>query len=50
MFLTALVFVARLLLFRNKTKLKPDSIDELLAETSKFMNEDDEEEELDKKL
>ena len=50
MFLTALVFVARSLLFRNKTKLKPGTIDKLLAETSNFVNEDDEEEELDEEL
>ena len=50
MFLTALVFVSRLLLFRNRTKLDPDRMDKLLAETNKFVNEDDEEEGLDEML
>lgn len=47
MSLTALVFISRSLLFRNKTKLKPGAIDKLLAETSNFVNENGEEEELD---
>lgn len=44
--LTAVVFVARSLLFRNKTKLKPDAIDKLLRETSEFIDADDDEEDV----
>jgi len=43
--LTAVVFVARALLFRNRSQLKREAIDKLLAETSNFVNADDETEE-----
>jgi len=44
-FLTALVFVARYLLFQSKTKLKTDVIDKLIQETSDFVDVNDEDEE-----
>jgi len=50
LFLTAIVFVARALLFRNRSQLKRESIDKLLAETSNFVDADeDESEEIDEK-
>jgi hypothetical protein len=49
-FLTAVVFVARALLFRSKAKLKANVIDNLLRETSDFVNADDDEEEINEKF
>lgn len=42
--LTAIVFVARALLFRSKARLRADVIDKLLKETSDFVNSSDDEE------
>jgi len=48
--LTAIVFLARALLFRNGSRLKRESIDKLLAETSHFVEADEDEwEETDEK-